>query len=281
MNPYTIVTVMLGMNRFHQRDDDHPFDMSALDGYNTIWMPQVDRDERAHSTLFYEALKGAEATINYWKSVPNVDITKDNFMFVFGRGTIGRDSENRLFEILQQSMKYYGNNVNHIIIAKSFGVADTLSALHKFGPFHQKPLIQSLILIDGYLPPSKKRKIATKVNGKRVFKIPSFVNTHYNVIQRTKGTKGRRTISKNDNFVVDSRYVEKYETYYSGYKDGYKRKLDVSHFNMEEIVSAVPCIKIAGLGLNLSKRAYKLADAIKEVLSRSICEQEFGVSPVD
>lgn len=236
---------MLGMNRFHQKDTEHPFDMSALDGYNTIWLPHVQEIEKTNSTLFYEVLTGVEEARKSNKA-PDM---KDNYVFIFGRGTIGSDSEECLFEALQQTMQYYGNDVNHIIIAKSFGVGDTLTALSFFKPYHKKPNIESLILIDGFLPPSKKKKLAVKFKGASHedlwrFKIPRYVKRYYNVVQRLKGTKGRLIVDENRNFIVRPDYVEKYAKYYDSYKYNYKRELEVSHFNMEEIVSAVPCIRL-------------------------------------
>ncbi len=237
-NPNTIIVVMNGMNRFHQRDDEHPFEMSTLDGYVTHWLPQVGEGEKTHSTMYYEALKGVEET----RISQNRE--KDDYSFIFGRGTIGPASEECLFEAMQQSMKYYGKDVNFVIVAKSFGVPDTLCALKMFKIYHRKPAVKGLFLIDGFLPPSKKRKIARKVKGKRRFKIPKFVERHYNVVQREKGTKGKLVIKDNNNFVVKQTYVYKTSKIYRGYRDGYERHLLISHFNMEEIVSAVPCFQI-------------------------------------
>lgn len=246
-NPYTIITVMNGMNRFHQKDVEHPFNMSALDGYNTFWLPQVDEVEKTNSTMYYEALKGVEAA----RTSQNRE--KDDYIFIFGRGTIGPSSEECLFETMQQCKKYYGKDVNFVMIAKSFGVPDTLCALKMFKLYHWKPNVKGLFLIDGFLPPSKKRKIARKVKGERRFKIPKFVKRHYNVVQRERGTKGKLVVNDNNNFIVKQTYVYKTTKFYDEYKDDYKRPLLVSHFNMEEIVSAVPCIQIEGDFLRLSK----------------------------
>ena len=253
MNPYTIITVMLGMNRFHQKDADHPFDMTALDGYNTIWMPEVDKEEKYNSTLFYEALQATEM-------VRNGHGTKDDFVFIFGRGTIGSAQEERLFEAWRSCMQYYGNDVRHIIIAKSFGVGDTLTAFKKFKPYHKKPNVEGLFLIDGFLPPSRRGKIAKKINRSWRIKIPGFVNHYFNVIQRTSGTRGARVIDPNYNFVVKQSYIDKYGKYYSEYKGDYKRLLSASHFNMEEIVSAVPCIRIQNDWLTLRFAIQRLID---------------------
>jgi len=237
MNPYTVITVMLGMNRFHQKDADHPFDMTALDGYNTIWMPEITKEEKYNSTLFYEALQATEM-------VRRKHGEKDDYVFIFGRGTIGRTQEERLFEAWRSCMQYYGNDVRHIIVAKSFGVGDTLTALKKFKFYHRKPNIEGLFLIDGFLPPSRRRKIAKKVEGNWKIKIPNYVNHYYNVIQRTKGTRGARVINPNYNLVVRQSYIDKTGKYYSEYKGDYRRLLTACHFNMEEIVSAIPCIRI-------------------------------------
>lgn len=245
-NPYTAIIVMNGMNRFHQKDTEHPFNMEALDGYNTFWLPQVDEIEKTNSTLYYEALKGVETTRISQKR------EKDDYIFIFGRGTIGRSSEEHLFEAMQSCKKYYGKDVNFVIVAKSFGVPDTLCALKMFKPYHWKPAVKGLFLIDGFLPPSKKRKIAKKVKGERRFKIPKYVERYYNVVQREKGTEGKLVVNDNNNFIVRQTYVYKTTKFYDEYKDGYKRPLLVSHFNMEEIVSAVPCIQIAGDFLKLS-----------------------------
>lgn len=263
MNPYTIITVMLGMDRFHQKDTEHPFDMSDLDGYNTFWLPQVQEIEKTNSTLYYEALKGIENARTFYE-VKRLGGSgylnlKDNYVFIFGRGTIGPASEEGLFEAMQQCMKYYGRDVNFVMIAKSFGVPDTLAALKMFRIYHRKPRINGLFLIDGFLPPSERRHIAKKV-GKhnRRFVIPKFVKRYYNVVQREKGTKGRLVVDEINNYVVKQSYVDNISRYYSEYKDNYQRRLWVSHFNMEEIVSAVPCIRIDGDYL-------KLAEAIKRI----------------
>jgi hypothetical protein len=256
-NPYTIVTVMLGMNRFHQKDVEHPFDMSALDGYNTFWLPQVQEIEKTHSTLYYEALKGIENARSVQEDDSSLEVSKDNYIFIFGRGTIGPASEECLFEAMQQCMKYYGHDVNFVMVAKSFGVPDTLCALKMFRWYYRKPLVNGLFLIDGFLPPSKKRKIAKKVGKHRRFIIPKFVNRHYNVIQREKGTKGKLVVAENMNYEVKQTYVDRITKFYKEYKDSHERRLLISHFNMEEIVSAVPCIRINGDFL-------KLADAIEK-----------------
>jgi len=251
MNPYTVVTVMLGMNRFHQKDADFPFDMTALDGYNTIWMPEVDEEERVCSTLFYEALQAVEIVRNS---------TKDDVVFIFGRGTIGRSQEERLFEAWRSCMQHYGNDVRHVIVAKSFGVGDTMTALKMFKRYHKKPKVEGLFLIDGFIPPSRRRKIAKKKNGYWRIKIPKFVNCYFNVIQRAKGTKGISVLNPAHNFVVTQKHIEKYGKYYSEYKGDYKRLLTVSHFNMEEIVSAVPCIKIENDWLTLRFAIQRIID---------------------
>lgn len=239
MNPYTVVTVMLGMNRFYQKDADHPFDMSALDGYNTIWMPEVDEEERMCSTLFYESLQAVEDV-----RFNTMNKTKDDHIFIFGRGTIGTSQEERLFEAWRSCMQYYGNDVRHIIVAKSFGVGDTMTALNMFKRYHKKPNVEGLFLIDGFIPPSRRRKIAKKEGEHWKLKIPKFVNHYFNVIQQTKGTRGAHVLDPAYNFVVSQQYIEKRGKYYSEYKGDYKRLLTVSHFNMEEIVSAIPCIRI-------------------------------------
>jgi len=254
MNPYTIVTVMLGMNRFHHKDADHPFDMHALDGYNTIWMPEVDEEERVCSTLFYEALQATEMVRN------NHGNTKDNFVFIFGRGTIGRSQEERLFEAWRSCMQYYGNDVRHIVVAKSFGVGDTMTALKKFRPYHRKPNVEGLFLIDGFIPPSRRRKIAKKTNGNWKIKVPKFVNHYFNIVQRIRGTQGARVLDSNYNFVVDQSHIDRHGKYYSEYKGDYKRLLTTSHFNMEEIVSAIPCIRIQQDWLTLRFAIQRIID---------------------
>jgi len=254
-NSFNVITVMLGMNRFHQKDADHPFDMSALDGYNTFWFPQIQEIEKTHSTLFYEVLKGVEMA----RAVKETE--KDNYVFLFGRGTIGPSSEECLFEAMQQCMNYYGRDVNFIMVAKSFGVADTLAALKMFKIYHRKPFVNGLFLIDGFLPPSEKRKIAKRVGKDRRFVVPKFVHHYYNAVQREKGTKGKLVVGDKRNLVVTQAYVNKVTRFYEGYKDNYKRKLDVSHFNMEEIVSAVPCIRLNGDFLILSDAVKKSVGA--------------------
>ena len=67
---------------------------------------------------------------------------------------------------------------------------------------------------------------------------------YYNAVQRTKGTKGTLVEDVNKSLIVRQDYVDKFAEYYDHYSDDYKRKLEVSHFNMEEIVSVVPCIRL-------------------------------------
>lgn len=244
---------MNGMNRFHQKDIDHPFDMSALDGYTTFWLPQVDEVEKTHSTMYYEALKAIETTRLEQKK------EKDDYVFIFGRGTIGPSSEEHLFEAMQQCMKYYGKDVNFVMVGKSFGVADTLAALKMFKPYHRKPYVRGLFLIDGFLPPSERRHISRRVGKERQFIVPRFAERFFNVVQKVKGTKGKYIDSLGYNKTVDQIFVFTHSHYYSEYSDGYKRRLLVSHFNMEEIVSAVPCIDINGDKLTLSKAIERIA----------------------
>jgi len=227
--------------------------MSALDGYVSFWLPQVDEIEKTHSTMYYEALKAIETARLEQKK------EKDDYVFIFGRGTIGPSSEENLFEAMQQCMKYYGKDVNFIMIGKSYGVADTLAALKMFKPYHRKPYVRGLFLIDGFLPPSERRHISRKVGKEHCFVVPRFVERYYNVVQREKGTTGKRTDSWGFNKTVDQKFVDTHSKYYCGYSDGYKRRLLVSHFNMEEIVSAVPCIDINGDQLTLSKAVERIA----------------------
>ncbi len=253
-----VVTVMLGMNRFSQEDTDHPFDMDFLKGYNKIWMPQLENEEKKCSTPFYEVGKTIDNFVN-----ENSQLTKDDVFFIFGRGTIGSDSEDRLAEALLEARRTYGEDAHYIIYSKSFGVIDTLRAFRQTDMKRFK--IDLMFAIDGYATALSRKSVTKKyrVKGRRQRRliIPDKIKKVYAVVQRRKGfngiNAGRPSDAKCRNKTIRPRHVDEIQKYYDHYSDGYRRRLDVEHFNMEEIVSVIPCCSLGG-------KEYTVNDIIKK-----------------
>jgi len=266
-----VVTIMLGMNRFTQRDDEHPFDMSLAECFNTLWLPQVSEIEKTHSTPFYEMTKTMHEFINeYNKEYEITDLTKDDVLFICGRGTIGSGSEDSLYEALLEAKRTYGKNAYYIFYTKSFGVVDTLRTFNDFQETMQRQPIGAdlMFLIDGAATPISKASVSKiyksgNKKGERRFIIPKNVRKAFGIVQRRKGFKGLLVGKHNDsrchNFIVRQPETSKYV--YSAYSDGYERKLDASHFNMEEIVSTVPCCRFGG-------RTYTVNEMVKYFCNR-------------
>jgi hypothetical protein len=248
---------MLGMNRFKGKDTEHPFDMSCLDGFNTIWLPQISDIEKTHTTPIYEMGK----TMNEFIEDYNMDcaefdrITNDDFIFIIGRGTIGNNSEESLTEALLEARRVYGRNAFHIIYSKSYGVVDTLRAFKSLEEDGLKMHADLMLCIDGYAPAASRlsvSKMYDNENGKRErrFFIPKNIKKAVALVQRRDGFKGlkigRPNVHNRWNFVIRQKDVDSQAKYYSEYSDGYERRLKVSHFNMEEIVSTIRCCKYGG-----------------------------------
>lgn len=256
MSKKFVVTIMLGMNRFTQRDDEHPFDMSLAEGFNTLWLPQISEVEKTHSTPFYEMTKTMHEFIEEHNEEYKLnDLTKDDVLFICGRGTVGSGSEDALYEALLEAKRTYGKNAYYIFYTKSFGVVDTLRTFNDFQEtMKRQPIGADLMFcIDGAATPISKRSVSKVYKdgdkkGERRFIIPKNVTRAFGIVQRRKGIKGLRIGKHNDkrcnNFTV--RQPETSKHYYSAYSDGYERKLDACHFNMEEIVSTIRCCKYAG-----------------------------------
>ena len=239
---------MLGMNRFSKSDIDHPFDMDEyFKKYSIEWMRQVKEVEKDHSTPFYELASTIDSIVEEHTLSP------DNIRFVFGRGTIGCSSEKDLAEILQKKTAEIGKDAFKVIVAKSFGVVDLLRAFQLLGknPEGKTGRINLLILIDGYAPLRSRKRVTEKMKVGRGIKrrlvIPEFVDKAYNLIQRTSGINGLRAgrpgEKRVENFVLKQDYVDSFNKVYDHYKCGYRRELKVSHGNMEEITSVIPCCK--------------------------------------
>lgn len=250
----TIITVMLGMNRFTQRDTRHPFSMGHMRGYNDMWLQSVDRDERTHSTPFYEISKAVDEVRQEFTEI------KDNIAFIFGRGHIGNAAEEDLCDTWLNAMRNYKDAI-HIMYAKSYGAIDLLRAL-KFlrETHHQEPNIDLMFLVDGYGISRAKRSVTD--NNDR-FIIPGNVKKAYGIVQREKGFKGFRAgkigDSRCSNHVVSKSEVA--GKIYDHYRDGYKRRLEVCHKHMEEIAAVIPCCEAEGQMLTTN-------DVVKETLRR-------------
>ena len=250
-----IVTIMLGMNRFSEKDTDHPFDMSCLDGFNTIWLPQISKIEKTHSTPIYEVAKTIDEFITDYNSdcLEMNKIIKEDFLFIIGRGTIGNDSEERIVEAFLEARRTHGRNAFHIVYSKSYGVVDTLRAFKIINDDEGGKVGADLMFcIDGYAPLASRISISKMYkndNGEneRMFNVPSNVKRAFAIVQRKDIIKGlfvgRPKSNNHWNFIVKQSDVN--GKYYKNYSDGYERKLEISHFNMEEIVSTIPLIQYA------------------------------------
>ena len=239
---------MLGMNRLSKSDVNHPFAMDDyFKKYSIEWMRQVKEVEKDHSTPFYELASAIDSIVKEHSLSP------DNIRFVFGRGTIGGFTEKDLAAILQKKTAEIGKDAYKVVIAKSFGVVDSLRAFQLLGknPEGKIGRINLLILIDGYAPYRSRKRVTEKMKvgkgKKRKLVIPEFVDKAYNLIQRTSGINGLRAGWPGekwvDNFVLTQAYVDSFNRVYDHYKCGYQRELLVSHGNMEEIASVIPCCK--------------------------------------
>lgn len=251
MSKKIVMTIMLGMNRFAEKDTEHPFDMSHADSFNKIWLPQISEEEKTCSTPIYEMTKTLDEFINQHNTQnPDIDqIIKDDIFFIIGRGTIGNRSEEHLSEALLEARRSYGHNAFFIFYTKSFGVVDTLRALDILNNQNYRFSAHLLFCIDGYATPISKASVSKiyryKNKGERRLIIPRNIKKAYGIVQRREGFKGLQVGAFRDsrcrNFIIRSKDTKGLE--YTKYSDGYKRKLDVCHFNMEEIVSTIQCCK--------------------------------------
>ncbi len=262
MSKKIVMTIMLGMNRFSEKDTEHPFDMSHMKGYNTLWLPQISKREMTHSTPIYEMTKAVDEFVKRNnEDCADIDhIIKDDVLFIVGRGTLGNQSEEHLAEAILEARRNYGSNAYYAFYTKSYGVVDTLRALKIVKENYSRFSADILFCIDGYGTPVPKlsvSKIYRSDNKKeRRFTIPKNVKKTYAIVQRREGFKGLKAGGFSDshcwNSVIRSRDVTKEYKYYTAYKDGYKRKLDVCHFNMEELVSTIPCCKFVNQTLTVN-----------------------------
>lgn len=228
VNPL-IVTVMLGMNKFSERDDGHPFDMSYLHGYNTMWQPQVTEKEKDHSSLFYDTLCAIE------KARIKTLHLKDYITFIFGRGTIGDGSEEALYESLMNTFKHFGKHTPVLMVGKSYGVVDSLRALQLFNRHPWKPKVDTMVMIDGYAFRTSLRDITKHMK----FVVPLFVARAFNSYQRVEGFKGLKACDRRG--VKNKQITKLTEKQYDHYDDEHVRELSISHFNMDEICAVNPC----------------------------------------
>lgn len=253
---------ILGMNRLSKSDFDHPFDMDeCFKKYSIEWMRQVKEIEKDHSTPFYELASAVDSIVKEHSLSP------DNIRFVFGRGSIGCSTEKDLAAMLQKKTVEIGKDAYKIVVAKSFGVVDTLRAFQLLGndPEGKIGRINLLILIDGYAPFRSRKRVTFKVkigkSKKRRFMIPEYVDKTYNIIQCKSGVKGLKAgklgEKKVDNYVMKQSHVDSFDRVYDHYRNGYKRELIVNHRNMEEITSVIPCC------LGSDEKMYTVPEIIK------------------
>lgn len=237
----TIVTVMLGMNRYTQRDTRHPFNMSHLKGYNVMHLRDLSDKEKTCSTPFYEIGKAVDEVRQEFT------VVKDGISFIFGRGTFGDGPEEDLRDGLLETMRSYGEDSIRVMIGKSYGAVDTMRALKMLRAQNRKPRIDLLVLIDGYGVGPALTSVSKRYNGPRRFIVPSNVARTYGIVQRDRGFNGLLVGAPKDskchNHIVKQHEVDRHAKHYDHYSDGYRRRLRVSHKNMEEIVSVVPCCK--------------------------------------
>lgn len=226
-----LISVMNGLNRFSQSDMSHPFDMSGLEDYDVDWSPTISDQERESSTLFYEVLKARPPK---------------GSQLLFNRGTLLNLSESYLEHKLQTSSLWHDESTCKIFIGKSYGVVDTLRALKRF---KRLPKINLMILIDGYATPLPLRSVTKRKNGKRLwFEIPDQVQSSHCLVQRKDDIRGLFAFNSINTIITPTMVKNRA---YSEYKDGYKRELTVSHYNMEEIVSTIRCFNHNGKDYNL------------------------------
>lgn len=256
----TIITVMLGMNRYSERDTSHPFNMSPLRGYNVMHLRDLTNRERTRSTPFYEIGKAVDEVRCEFTPV------KDNIAFIFGRGTFGNGPEEDLRDGLLETMRNYDDSIK-IMVGKSYGAVDTLRALKLLRAQNRMPTISLMILIDGYGVGPALTRVTKRYEerGPRRFVIPPNVQKAYGIVQRDRGFHGLLVGPPRDtrchNYIVRQEHVDRHCHYYDHYSDGYRRRLKVCHKNMEEIVSTVPCCM-------RSKKLHTLNDIIKITLRR-------------
>ena len=183
------------------------------------------------------------------------EIIEDDFVFIIGRGTIGNNSEEALAEALLEARRVYGRNAFHIIYSKSYGVVDTLRAFKSLEEDGHKMHADLMLCIDGYAPVASRLSVSKmydneKGKRERRFFIPKNIKKAVALVQRRDGSKGlkigRPSAHNRWNFVIKQKDVDEQAQYYFAYSDGYERRLKVSHFNMEEIVSTIRCCQYGG-----------------------------------
>jgi len=241
------IFVILGMNRFSQKDTNHKFNMTQyLDKYSNIyWDNNVRNDEVYASTPFYEVMKTMDDFVekNY--------IKPENVNFVFSRGTFGRGTEN----FIKSKLVLLNDGIEttkNIVISKSFGVIDSLKAIRETSDVD----IDLFIGIDGYAPifsrakvmdVYKKKQLHDDPNGKRSrLKVFHNIKHYHSIVQRKDKIKGllfgdpRQDKSKVHNYIINATDIRLYPTY-NHYADGSVRHLKVLHKDMEEICFITPC----------------------------------------
>jgi len=260
------IFVILGSNKSSSSmDTKHKFNMTPFfeEFKNIYWAHNVRNEEVLSSTPFYEAMK----TADYF--VETNGVNPNNINFCFSRGTFGKVTE-RFIEDKLILLNDYSVKSKNIFITKSFGVIDALKVIKKLKNID----IDLFIALDGYAPFWARSKTTTKYkksqlqddpNGQRHrFNILGNFKKYYAIVQREDRIQGFKFGNPNQrksfyhNYTIKPSDVKLYPNY-SGYSDGYIRDLKISHNDMEELCSILPCCydNESGNYLNVNKTLLK------------------------
>jgi hypothetical protein len=214
-----LVISVLGNNNSSEFITESKFNLDKYKNYDIYYTSQVSERERDHSCLFYETLK-------------TFDGLSDDIGFIFGRGCIGKGTEREIVEKVKEC-----DPDRVFIVAKSFGVVDTLRALKTLPELN----VELAIFIDGYATRISRRSVSKKYNGETRLIIPNNIKKVYNLVQREKGFKGLKAGAEHDNRIYN-KVIKKYEVVgkYSGYERAKPIKLELGHKHMDEIVMTLP-----------------------------------------
>jgi len=226
----TIMITILGNNRSSEWITENKFPIdNMLSKYNVHFTSNVTNREKTHSCLFYESLRAVNMC-------GCADPSKIDF--IFARGCIGKRTEREIYNKLIM----LDLDANIILIAKSFGVIDSLRMLKK----KLRLNISLAIFIDGYATYFHRRSVSKKykINGKkeRRLTLPNSIDHVFNIVQRTKGFKGLLAGVPNEYGVVNKIITPDQVNglYYDHYENAERIPLKVEHAHMDEIAMTLP-----------------------------------------
>jgi len=238
--------INLGWNVSSSKDVGHKFDMQPFfDKYKNIyWAKNVKPDERVASTLYFESFTVIDSFVNK----NNIDTNKVNVCF--GRGAFGSITEKFMIDKMTM-LNQKGIDTINVVIAKSFCVIDSLKAIDAMKEID----IDLFIAVDGVAPfwalgnsitRYKSSELVDDDKGQRErLNVFANIKNYYSIVQRKDFLKGYLWGNPNNpNSVEHNLVIEEFmirNKVYDHYADGHKRSLKVSHNDMEEICSIVPC----------------------------------------